>query len=258
MRVRQFALTILSFVLVTASFGGVAGASPLSLNGHWTTLDQDMTAPDFFLGDWSWTSSQAVKFDITDFLVVGDGYEVYDNGAPVASFLGKPDWTGIGGPCAGPFSAACGWTADPEAAFDNPLFNQGSLFFAPGSHDLRIQSLSIPTTGPSRSSRTAPSPSAPRSRRYPSRHRSCSSAAGSSDSRRACAPRGSAGAESSSQRSRARVTPDGSAPPGGPLLHFLSAPLTPLGGRNLFRNVSMCANEFSHRLCSSVSCTSSG
>lgn len=148
MRVRQFALTILSFVLVTASFGGVAGASPLSLNGHWTTLDQDMTAPDFFLGDWSWTSSQAVKFDITDFLVVGDGYEVYDNGAPVASFLGKPDWTGIGGPCAGPFSAACGWTADPEAAFDNPLFNQGSLFFAPGSHDLRIQSLSIPTTGP--------------------------------------------------------------------------------------------------------------
>lgn len=148
MRLRPIALTILSFVVVTASIAGVAGATPLSLNGHWTTLDQDMTTPGFFLGDWSWTSPQAVNFDITDFLVVGDGFEVYDNGAPVASFLGKPDWTGIGGPCAGPFSAACGWTADPGTAFNNPLFNQGSLFFAPGSHDLRIQSLSIPATGP--------------------------------------------------------------------------------------------------------------
>lgn len=148
MRMRQIVLTILSFVVVTAGLRGAAEATPLPLNGHWTTLDQDMAAPGFFTGDWSWTSSDTVRVNITDFLVVGDGFEVYDNGSPVAQFFGKPDWTGIGGPCAGPFSAACGWTADPGTAFTNSLFNQGSLFFAPGSHDLTIQSLSIPTTGP--------------------------------------------------------------------------------------------------------------
>jgi hypothetical protein len=148
MRVRQFTATIGLLTLLTATTARVAQASTIPLDGSWMTLDQDVTGPAFFTGDWSWTSSKSVKFDITDLYVVGDGFEVFDNGNSVGSFLGKPDWTSIGGPCSNPLSTACGWTNDPGTAFGSSLFNQGSIFFAPGSHDVTIESLFVPSTGP--------------------------------------------------------------------------------------------------------------
>lgn len=147
MRVRQTTIKIVISLALIAGLGGVAQASTLPLDGTWTKLDQDMSAPSFFTGDWSWNSTGNVFFDITDFLVAGDGYQVFDNGAPVGTFASQPDWTHIGGLCTNAFSAACGWTLSPDVAFASPLFNHGTLFFAPGAHDITIESLMIPPTG---------------------------------------------------------------------------------------------------------------
>src|SRR5579862_2629683 len=108
MRIRQIAVTIGLFLLMTTTGVRMAHASPMPLDGTWTMLDEnlsDMTKPGFFDGDWSWTSSQQVEFEITDLYVVGDAFEVFDNGSPVASFSGRPDWSAIGGGCVDPMSA---------------------------------------------------------------------------------------------------------------------------------------------------------
>jgi hypothetical protein len=156
------------FLLLSVALPRRAEATTVPLDNSWFFLDDYSdggapplwftgTASNFFgitgtasssaagATSYTWTSPNWVRFDITDWLVVGDAYDVYDFGALIASYSSKPDYTAIPGCTGNGISAACGWTDDPDAALVSPLFNNGSYFFAPGSHSLTIADVRLPT-----------------------------------------------------------------------------------------------------------------
>ena len=115
----------------------------LPLDGTWTEIDEYMNAGDFFTGTWTWTSSQTVKFTITDLYVVSDQYEVYDNGVLTATTPDVPNWDDLG------FSGSHispPYTTDPDVAFDDSRHSSAVICFAPGSHSITIRDIYIPPT----------------------------------------------------------------------------------------------------------------
>jgi hypothetical protein len=123
-------------------------ATPLTIGGPWTVLDQVMAPGDFFTGG-PWTfecRTSHCKFIITDLFVISDQYEVYDNGVLVATTPSVPDWDdlGFGDPgVGGPFPP---WTADPDVAFASGLYSSAVIYFATGAHSIEIRDIHIPPT----------------------------------------------------------------------------------------------------------------
>jgi hypothetical protein len=136
-----------------------AGATPLVLDNSWRVLNDfsplNDSSPGWFTGtgtlsltesgatSYTWNSPASVKFDITDVLVVGDAFRVFDNGVFVATFSSRADLLSIPA-CKNPFSGACHWAGNPDLAWLDPLFNQGSLIFAPGAHGITIEAMAFP------------------------------------------------------------------------------------------------------------------
>ena len=119
----------------------------MPLDGTWITLDEFMDEGDFFTigglpGLWEWNSPGAVVFDITDYAVVTDVFEVYDGGALVLTTPVLPNWDELGGGFLDP-----PYTLDPDVAWATPEFSKGSIVFAPGSHSISIRDIGIPPLG---------------------------------------------------------------------------------------------------------------
>jgi hypothetical protein len=160
MRSLSLASVLLAFTSLAAP--AVAQATSLPLDGTWIKLNDyppDMTLPVWFTGTtvtsptesgataYTWTSSRYVRFDITDWLVVGDGFKVFDNDVLAGTFSGKPDYSAIAGcPYNNPLDLLCHWTDNPDVAFADPLFNQGSILFSPGSHAIKVEEIVMPST----------------------------------------------------------------------------------------------------------------
>src|SRR5215831_11609703 len=87
-------ITSLLFVIALAQ---PVLADTLSLNDSWVVLDQDMSSGGFFTGSWSWSSSDAVSFRITDLFVASDQFKIYDFGVLVATTPGTPSWSSLSG-----------------------------------------------------------------------------------------------------------------------------------------------------------------
>jgi hypothetical protein len=116
-------------------------ATPLPLDGSWTTLLEYMNEGDFFTdGPYTWTSSQTVRFTITDYMVVSDRFEVYDLGTLVAETPWVPDWDelGVGKGDSPPY------TDDPDLAFADGSFSAMVIDFAPGIHEIEIRNIHLP------------------------------------------------------------------------------------------------------------------
>ena len=142
-------LRVLGLALSMLALPGVARAVPMPLDGTWITLDEFMDEGDYFTGipdgvpgPWEWNSPVAVVFDITDYLVVTDVFEVYDNGVLRLTTPSLPNWDALGG---GPFDAP--YTNDPDVAWATPEFSKGSILFAPGNHSITIRDIGIPPLG---------------------------------------------------------------------------------------------------------------
>jgi hypothetical protein len=135
-----------------------AQATPLPLDGSWTTLDVFMNPGDFFTDTlngspnlagattWTWTSGGSVSLDVTDWLVASDQFNIYDNGSLVGTSTAGTQWENIVG-CPvlnNDQSPVCHWTFLPDVAFADPTFGKVSLVFAPGSHSIAIQDIHIP------------------------------------------------------------------------------------------------------------------
>jgi hypothetical protein len=120
-----------------------ASATPLALDGTWVKLDQNMSPGDFFTGAYTWDSPFGVKFTITDFLVVSDQFEVYDNAALVLTTPAMPDWDDLS--LAGPMVSPP-WTDDPDVALASGVFSSGQTIFGPGAHSITIRDIHIPPT----------------------------------------------------------------------------------------------------------------
>jgi hypothetical protein len=147
-------LLVLSLLLPRA-----AGATPLVLDNSWLVLHDFSplvnSSPGWFTGtgtlsvtqagatSYTWNSPTSVKLDITDLFVVGDAFRIFDNGVFVAAISSGPDRRSIPG-CKNPFSAPCHWAGNPDVAWLDSFFNQGSLIFAPGAHAIAIDDIALP------------------------------------------------------------------------------------------------------------------
>jgi hypothetical protein len=103
-----------------------------------------MSSGDFFSGFWQWSSSLPVEFQITDIDVISDQFQIYDQGALVATTPSMPQWQdlisiGVTDPFQSP-----PYTDDPSEAFNSGYYSRGDLFFSPGSHSITISDIAIP------------------------------------------------------------------------------------------------------------------
>jgi hypothetical protein len=118
----------------------LAKAVPMPLDGSWVSLLEEMEEGEFFSGGpWEWNSSVTVIFDITDWAVITDVFEVYDQNILVLTTTPTADWTSSG---VGPFDPP--YTTDPDVAWVTAAYSKGSLAFAPGFHSVTIKNISIP------------------------------------------------------------------------------------------------------------------
>ena len=123
---------------------GVSAAGAMPLDGTWIIIAEYMNEGDFFTGSWTWDEPYLVRFTITDLFVVTDEFEVYDNGVKVLTTPSLPDYAALG---IGAFDSPP-WTDDPDVALAEPKFSKGVLYLGPGSHEITIRDIDIPTGFP--------------------------------------------------------------------------------------------------------------
>ena len=103
----------------------------------WATADKSISAGDFFSDTWLVSTNSTVL--VTDFAVVGDNYNIFDNGVLVAS-TDVADWS-----VSDPTNSH--YTSDPNVGWANSLFAHAS-FSANAGDEITIQSLTIPSGFP--------------------------------------------------------------------------------------------------------------
>ena len=148
------------FLAMLMNLTTVARASavsiPLPLDNSWIVLDDGITgANPYFTGtgtgaatattEWTWDSLDPVLFRITDYFVVGDEFEVFDNGTSVGTVTTPSEWFTVPGCANDPLDPSCGWTPALDA-FSSPYFARATFLFAPGSHAISIKTTAIPLT----------------------------------------------------------------------------------------------------------------
>ncbi|MCU0917885.1 MAG: hypothetical protein MUC88_25480, partial [Planctomycetes bacterium] len=129
-----------------------AAAVPTPLDGTWVWRNETMNPGDFFADTFEWDSFFDVFFEITDFAVVSDQFEVYDNGVLILTTPAVPDWDDIG--AAGPFEPP--YTLDMDVALASGVYSSGQYLFGPGAHALTIRDIHIPPSGPDTPNGPAP------------------------------------------------------------------------------------------------------
>jgi PEP-CTERM motif-containing protein len=153
MRPTRWCSVFLLSVVVVVVASGRANADPISLNGSWTVLDEIMPVDSFFTGGpdwarpissspWEWNSTRFVRLDATDIQVVGDRFEMYDNGILVFTAPLVPDWSKYG---SDPFDSPP-FTTNPDVAWATMAFTKGSVLFAPGAHSITFKAIEKPLT----------------------------------------------------------------------------------------------------------------
>ena len=132
---------------------------PLALDGNWVGAVNRMSTGQFFTDGiagaatiagattWTWTSADTVAFDITDWSVATDRFEVYDGPNLIASVLNGTEWPFILGCNGDPGDASCGMRASFDDSFASPFSAHATLLFAPGSHAIAIRDIQIPVMG---------------------------------------------------------------------------------------------------------------
>jgi len=120
----------------------LAAPVPLPLDGTWIILDEFIGVGNPFTNDYTWNSGNRVAFNITDYAVVTDAFDVFDNAVYLLSTPLLDDWSALG--FANPFESPP-FTLDPNVAWANPLFSKDFYEFRPGAHSLTIVATQIPT-----------------------------------------------------------------------------------------------------------------
>jgi len=100
----------------------------------------------FFNEDWSFTlPAWGGVLTVTDEFVVGDSYDVYDQGTLIADIPWVTDWSTIPGCDNDAYDASCGYTLDPNVALASPYFAHALIDLGSGYHDITIEELTEPT-----------------------------------------------------------------------------------------------------------------
>ena len=120
-----------------------ASAIPLATDGTWSQADEFISAGTFFTTTWDFTCIVGCQLDVSDWAVISDMFEVFDNTVSIGLTSIVPSWDVLG--CAGSFDPAC-YTADPDAAWADSRYSQGTFNLGAGFHSITILSLFIPPT----------------------------------------------------------------------------------------------------------------
>ncbi len=127
-----------------AEYPGGASDIPLPLNNTWVVRDQFIgDCPAFFPETFIFTSADPVYLRVADLFVIGDSYNVYDNGELLFTSVCSDDWKELGFP--NPFNPP--YTADPEWVWSqrDAFFAKGYKTLSPGTHRITIQAIERPT-----------------------------------------------------------------------------------------------------------------
>ena len=143
---KQIAWLFSVVALVLALGSAKVEANSIPLDGTWTILDEFMSPGDSFLGVdgtglFKFSSTDHVRFTITDLFVVSDQFSVYDNGVLVFTTPAMPDWPALG--FSDPFDSPP-FTKLPDVALNSGFFSSMVWIFAPGDHSLEIKDIHIP------------------------------------------------------------------------------------------------------------------
>jgi hypothetical protein len=113
----------------------------MPLDGSWIKLHEIIGVGNPFTNNFVWNSGNPVGFQITDWGVVTDAYDIYDFGVLQLSIFGQ-DWFDLG--LDGPFDSPP-FTTDPDTAWTRWQFVKGTLQLAAGAHSITIVATQIPT-----------------------------------------------------------------------------------------------------------------
>lgn len=107
-------------LLISGLFAASVSAAPLGT--AWVGLLENIGGPGHFFGTF-FTATVSGTLQVTDYLVVGDEFDVYINGSLKLTTPDLPDYQGLGvGASADP-----PYTSDPDVAWGRPEFSKGSL-----------------------------------------------------------------------------------------------------------------------------------
>ena len=136
---RQLVLSAIAFGFGSAvlSCAPASAQTIIPTYNNWSYDDQDLTPPTFFTE--TWQAAFTGKVLVTDWAVVGDNYNIYDNGNLVAS-TDVADWT-ISDP------TNSHYTSDANVAWADPLFAHAS-FGASAGDIITIESITVPSGYP--------------------------------------------------------------------------------------------------------------
>ena len=146
---KLFALALVATLVVAAPQAEAVG---LVADGNWVVLNDVMATGDFFTGtgtgsvnlagatSYDFVAAGVMTFDITDYWVMTDQFEIYDNDALIWTTPNVPDWSAY---TADPYDPLY-WTGDQDVAWTSMPYSKSRLFFGAGSHSLKIRDIHIP------------------------------------------------------------------------------------------------------------------
>jgi len=123
-------LTLLATLLagMLSSAAPAAAATAITVGGGWSYFSVSSVGVGAAEEPFTFTSAVAVQLDVTDFLCLGDRFQVFDN----ATLLGSTS-------AAIPDPDDCDTTAyTPDGAFADARWSSGSFVLAAGSHSITV------------------------------------------------------------------------------------------------------------------------
>lgn len=120
-----------------------ASALTISTDGTWFQADEFHAPGEFFATTWDFTCSDSCTLDVSDWAVISDLFEVFDNALSIGLTSIVPSWDTLG--CTGAFDPLC-FTTDPDAAWADARYSKASFLLAAGVHSITILTSFIPPT----------------------------------------------------------------------------------------------------------------
>lgn len=119
-----------------------ASAVPIATDGSWVQTDEFMAPGSFFSGSWDFNCVDGgCVLDVSDWAVISDLFEVFDNALSIGLTSVVPSWSALG--CVSSFDPAC-FTTDADTAWSDSRYSKGTFVLGAGLHSITIQNLFIP------------------------------------------------------------------------------------------------------------------
>lgn len=118
-----------------------AAAVTLTVDGAWDQANEFIAPGSFFPTTWDFVCLTSCSLQVSDWAVISDLFEVFDAAISIGLTSIVPSWDAIG--CPNSFDASC-YTTNPDDAWADSRYSQGSFLLGAGAHLITVQNLFIP------------------------------------------------------------------------------------------------------------------